>query len=785
MTKWIDPTPVEIPDSLVDLDLIPLAKQILVRRGITERAAAEAFLDPNNYTPADGYDLPDLRPAVDRLNQAINKGESICVWGDFDVDGQTSTALLVQTLRALGANVHWHIPVRATESHGIKIPFLKEVIDNGAELILTCDTGVSELEAVDYANSRGVDVVITDHHDLPPKLPNALAVVNSKRLPEEHPLSTLPGVGVAYKLAEKLLESTLTPSPSPSGRGEPNEERRGEGKLLSAHTLLDLVALGITADVADLHGDARYLLQMGLIELRQTKRLGLQKLYGLADINPLTINETDIGFGIAPRMNAIGRLGDANTMVDFLTTDNLSQVRVIATQLEGLNTQRRLLTSQVYQAAEAQIADDRSLTEYTALILAQKDWPAGVIGITASRLGERYHKPVILLSVGDDGVARGSARSVEGIHITEAIAAQKDILHGFGGHPMAAGMALDADKIQTFRRRISKTITEQLGTEKPPEATLAIDAWLPLLDLSLALSAELAKLSPFGPRNPSLTLAARDLTLINVAKIGKNKEHLRITVKDRDENHQSILWWNASDEDLPAEGSRFDLAFKMRTGEYKGSPQLTLEFVDFRVTEEVEKVESRKKEIEVVDLRQHPVPLEELSTFNLHSSSFFVEGKSDVAGVNRYQLKKSDELVLYSSPPSAKVLRAILKKIKPKKVYLVGKNPPEFTPQQFLTHLAGLVKYTLAKKDGKTEISTLAAVTAQRESTIRLGLEWLAAGGQVHVETDDDDVFFSKPSTSGEPYAQADLFLAVKGLLEETVAFREHFRTSKVETILS
>jgi len=198
MTKWIDPTPVDIPASLADLDLIPLAKQILVRRGITERAAAEAFLDPSKYTPADGYDLPDLRPAVDRLNQAIHTGESICVWGDFDVDGQTSTALLVQTLRAVGANVHWHIPVRATESHGIKIPFLKEVIDNGAELILTCDTGVSELDAVDYANSRGVDVVITDHHDLPPKLPNALAVVNSKRLLEEHPLSTLPGVGVAY-----------------------------------------------------------------------------------------------------------------------------------------------------------------------------------------------------------------------------------------------------------------------------------------------------------------------------------------------------------------------------------------------------------------------------------------------------------------------------------------------------------------------------------------------------------------------------------------------------------
>ncbi len=759
MTKWIDPTPVEIPESFAELGLHPLAEQTLVRRGITERAAAQAFLDPDEYIPSDGWELPDLHPAVDRLNQAIRTGESICVWGDFDVDGQTSTSLLVQTLRAVGADVHWHIPVRATESHGIKIPYLKEVIDNGAQLILTCDTGVSENEAVEYANSRGVDVVISDHHDLPETLPNALAVVDPKRLPEEHPLSTLPGVGVAYKLAEKLLRS----------------------KDFSPSNLLDLVALGITADVADLHGDARYLLQRGLVELRQTKRIGLQTLYELAGINPLTVDESDIGFGIAPRMNALGRLGDANLMVDFLTTENPAQARVIATQLEGLNTQRRLLTSQVYQAAEAQLRDDPMLKETAALVLAQKDWPAGVIGITASRLGERYRKPVILLSVGDDGIARGSARSVDGIHITEAIAAQKDILHGFGGHPMAAGMALDADNIPAFRRRVSNAVTKQLGTQTAPEATLVLDAWLPLNDLSLDLSAALSKLAPFGPRNPTLTLASPDLTLVNTAQIGRNKEHLRLTVKDRDENHQSILWWNAADEELPPEGSRFDLAFKMRTGEFRGEPQLTLEFVDFRVTEEVEKKTESGKKVEVVDLRSQ---VEKFEGLNVEGVQVFVEGKSDVAGRNRYQLKKSDELAIYTSPPGAKELRAILKAVKPQKIYLVGVNPPEFAPQEFLTYLAGLVKYTLAKKDGKTQISTLAAVTAQREATIRLGLEWLAAGGQVHVETDDDDVFFSKPSTPIEPYAQADLFLAVKGLLEETLAFRKHFMDGYAEKVI-
>ena len=622
---------------------------------------------------------------------------------------------------------------------------------------------MSEIEAIDYANSRGVDVVVTDHHDLPEKLPNAVAVVNSKRLPDEHPLSTLPGVGVAYKLAEKLLEN------------------RNLAIALSPTDLLDLVALGITADVADLYGDARYLLQLGLIQLRQTKRIGLKTLYELAKINPLTLNEGDIGFGIAPRMNAIGRLGDANIMVDFLTTENQSQARVVATQLEGLNTQRRLLTSQIYQAAEAQIQNNPALKETAVLVLAQKNWPAGVIGITASRLGERYRKPVILLSIGEDGKARGSARSVAGIHITSAIAAQKDILYGFGGHPMAAGMALSADNIPAFRRRISKTILENLGADGLPDETLVIDAWLPLHELTLDLSTNLTKLSPFGPRNPTLTFAVYDLTLVNIAKIGRNKEHLRITVKDRDENHQSILRWNGADEELPAEGSRFDLAFTMRTGEYKGQPQLTLEFVDFRVTEEVEKVESREKR-KVCKLQ---VASNEFASLRKARVQVFVEGKAKIEGINRYELEKADELVVYTTPPSNHVWKAILERVEPQKIYLVGENPPEVKAQDFLKHLTGLVKYTIAHKEGKTRISELAAVTAQRESTIHLGLKWLRASEQVVAEVDGDGLFLSPYQTSkvseDNKYTKEELFLAIKNLLAETVAFRRQFEGSARE----
>jgi len=333
---------------------------------------------------------------------------------------------------------------------------------------------------------------------------------------------------------------------------------------------------------------------------------------------------------------------------------------------------------------------------------------------------------------------------------------------------------LDADKIPAFRRGMDKAIRAQLGDAPPPEETLVIEAWLPLTDLSLDLSAELNKLAPFGPRNPNIILASRDLTLSHFAKIGKNKEHLRLTVKDAADNAQSILWWNAGEDDLPPQGSKVDIAYKIRTGEFRGEAQLTLEFVDFRITEKAEKKEKREKR-EVVKLAGWNV-----GTFE--GWQVFVEGKAEIEGKNRYQLEKADELVVYTIPPSNRVWREILAQVQPQKIYLIGKTPPEFTAQTLLTHLAGLVKYALAHKNGRTRISTLAALTAQREATIRLGLEWLAASGEVILNVDGDEVTLQQTTKVSEtfvvspsPYAQAELFTALKALLAETAAYRKNF----------
>ncbi len=324
-------------------------------------------------------------------------------------------------------------------------------------------------------------------------------------LPAGHALGTLPGVGVAYKLAEALLPDA------------------------SQH--LDLVALGIVADVAVQTGDARYLLQRGLACLRQTERLGLQAMLQLARVNPAWLNEEHIGFELGPRLNALGRLGDANLAVEFFTTDDVQRARVLATMLEGLNAERKRLTDQIFQGALAQIEREPSLLEHAALVLAHPGWPAGVIGIVASRLAERFNRPTVLLAAPPGQLARGSARSVEGCNISAAIAAQSSLLASFGGHPMAAGLAIDPERISEFRRKLARSVEAQLG-QAATEPVLPIDGHLPLVDLSLDLVADLERLAPFGSGNPRLVLVSRSHAMVDETIIGRTREHRRLTVED-------------------------------------------------------------------------------------------------------------------------------------------------------------------------------------------------------------------------------------------------------------
>jgi len=762
---WIEPSPVPSPEFLPDLH--PLAARALFRRGFRTLESTRAFLDPQAYSPTPSTVLPGIASAAEYLETAIRKRRKICVWGDFDVDGQTATTILFQTLRDLGADVIFHIPIRAAEGHGVNLPHLKEIIDGGAELILTCDTGISAHTAVEYARSRAVDMVITDHHDLPENLPPAVVVANPKLLPEGHPLSTLSGSGVAYKLAEELYSLY--------------------GRAGEASHHLDLATLGLVADLARLTGDARYIVQLGLDSLRNTDRLGLQTIMKMAELAPANLTEQHIGFVLAPRLNALGRLGDANLAVELLTTSDTVRAHVLATQIEGLNAQRQLLCSQVTRAAEAQLRANPSMLDQPVLVLGHSAWPGGVVGIVASRLVERYRKPAILFSTPTGEPARGSARSIEGLNITAAIASQKDLLLNFGGHPMAAGLSLEPDNLPEFTRRLAKTVDEMLGEDKR-ESILEIDGWLSLPELTLELANDFEKLAPYGPGNEELTLATHGLVLQSATTIGRNQEHLKLVVADESGNSQSMLWWDGAAEKETLPEGHFDLAYHLRSSDWRGTPQFQVEYVDFHNLE-TERIEVKNRNLKVIDYRNIKQPEQILATLTQNPSiMLWAEGleKKAVAGKGRHELLPADALIIWTIPPSPDELSVAIDKVQPETVYLFAVTEPLETPQAFLVHLAGILKYAIGRRAGKVSYAELETATAQRAVTVRKGIDWLVSRGEINYMTEGiDDLKLFTDSSMKDPARAIRFYSDIQSLLAESAAYRTHFKHADKESLFN
>lgn len=752
MTRWIDPEPVEVSHAFLQaVGGNKTVAETLLRRGIGTIEEAEAFLDPTKYSPASPYDLPDMARAVDRLRRALEKGERICVWGDFDVDGQTATTLLVTCLRKLGADPIYHIPNRQNEGHGVHRLTLTKLLEQPIEVLLTCDTGIAAHEAVELAASRGVETIITDHHHLPPALPDAYAILNPKLLPDGHPLYELPGVGVAYKLAEALLADKDTSD------------------------LLDLVALGIVADVAIQRADTRYLLQRGLAQLRNTERLGLRVMMELAEIQPETINEQSIAFSLAPRLNALGRLADANPIVELLTTKDMEQARILANQLEGLNNQRKLMSEQIFQGAMAQIEQDQTLLNSSVLVLNHAEWHTGIIGIVANRLVEVFHRPVILVATPPGEIGRASARSIPEVDITAAISANADLLIGYGGHAMAAGLQIEPEKIADFRRALSRTLREKVSAQAQG-GIREINAFVPLSDLSVQWVDEIEKLAPFGAGNPPLILAAQDLQLQAKTSIGRKSEHLKLLVEDPTGKLHQVLWWQSRESDLPAR--KFDLAYSARTSTYKGARQLQIEWIEARPAA-IETAEITKgRTIQFVDYRHEENPLALLDQLLKADPTILIwREASQIEGFSRHQLVPAQRLLVWTIPPGPTEWDSAIKRTAPEEIILLGIDPHLDTPETFLKRLAGLVKYALHTHNGSISLTELSAASAQRIQTTYDGLLWLAAKGHiVIVEVNNDEVLLTTEGSHINPTAAEHLMQVIQSRLEETSAYRAYWK---------
>ena len=527
--------------------------------------------------------------------------------------------------------------------------------------------------------------------------------------------------------------------------------------------------------------------------LRAAPRIAIQAILETAGINHQNLSEEHISFNIAPRMNALGRLSDANPMVDFLLTESTEEAQVWASRLDGLNNERKEKSDQVFSAAMSQIDRDSSLKDGSALVISHPSWPGGIVGIVASRLVERYRRPVVLLTAPEGENARGSARSIEGINITAAISENSNLLHGFGGHPMAAGLSLPAENIPLFRKALCRTIDKMMA-ENPPQIELDINADVVLDDITLDLVKDLERLAPFGPGNPALVFASWNLELVSTSKIGKHDEHLKLIVRDPSDVEKTVLWWGGVQQDVPK--SRFDLAYKLRASNFQGKEEVAIEWIDAREIEiPAEQKPVSNSSLVLHDFRNVSNPMAELENILQRDQPLiWAEGqhglKMDTA--NRQQLSPAPALVLWNMPPYPNELQEILKIVSPRQIYIFSVPTVPSDTTSFTRIISGLLTDAIDHHKGLINLKELAAATGQREQTVQEAVKLFAAMGKITIHPIDVDVSHTGTSLKIERKKHApDLMrqhtaqTALKNLFRETHEFQDLFKRRKLDTLFN
>jgi single-stranded-DNA-specific exonuclease len=552
-TWTLRPCPYEVQAELASsLGVSELTAGVLVRRGFSDPASAAAFL-AGELPPHDPFLLGDMREACERIRAAVADGKRICVHGDYDVDGISATALAVHLLRELGADVEWHLPSRFDEGYGVRSETLERLADDGCGLVLTVDCGITAVEEVAEARARGLEVIVTDHHRPGDALPDCPIVATR---PSDYPFPELCGTGVVYKLGQALFGI--------------------DSDVPKRH--LDLVAMATIADVVPLLDENRTLAIAGLRGLARTQKPGLQALMRAAGVDPAAVDAGAVGFRLGPRINAAGRLGHPRAALELLLTDDPAEARALAQRLEELNQERQAVEGRILREAIAAVEEwpeaDRRRRAY---VVAGADWHEGVIGIVASRLVERFNRPVVLIA-GGEGDWKGSGRSVPSFDLHAGLAACSDLLGRWGGHKAAAGLSIAPENIAAFAERFAAHAATELSVDDVQSVT-RIDGIVPRgTRLTLDLCAELARLAPFGLGNPEVTLLAPGCEIGELATVGEGK-HLRFRVRrDGTDAGSAIAFGIGSRLDTYRREIRWDVAFRLTENRWNGtvSPQLVV-----------------------------------------------------------------------------------------------------------------------------------------------------------------------------------------------------------------
>ena len=543
-----------------ELNVSPIIAALLITRGYETVETAHKFLNPSIEHLHEPYLLKDMEKAVKRILQAVENQEKILVWGDYDVDGTTGTVVVRKALELIGAKSGFHIPHRFTEGYGVNIPMLEKAKERGYSLIISVDCGIRSFEPIKWAKENGLDFIATDHH-LPDEehgLPDAFAVVNPNQNGCEYPDKNLAGVGVAFKLAHALLRET-----------EKEKYVRG---------FLKVVAIGTIADVMNLTGENRAIVSLGLKDLPKAVNFGLKALMEVADCtNEMT--SYDIGFRIAPRINAAGRMDEARTIVDLLETTDFDEARKLAETLNSRNRERQTVQQKITDLA---ILETTNLADKKFIVVAGEGWHRGVIGLAASRIADKLYRPTIVLSI-EDGFAHGSARSIKDYHLLEGLDSCRDLFEQYGGHAAAAGMKIKRENIELLQERLNIHATANL-TEEDLIPELKIDAIVSSKTLNIDLVQQLKRFEPFGMGNPKPRFLTKDLVLNSEPLVMKEK-HLKLKLADAEGKAFEAVWWDGVDKSRGQTlkpKTRIELAYTPEANTWNGNTRLQLVVEDLK-----------------------------------------------------------------------------------------------------------------------------------------------------------------------------------------------------------
>jgi len=756
-----------------------LVKRLLFSRGIKTEQEIYDFLHPLETKVSPPEVFSDMEKTVKRLSSAIDNNEKIIIYGDFDADGVTSTSLLYRTFKFLGADVNYFIPDRDKEGHGFDTKALVKIMTTvKPKVIISVDCGISDVDAVNFINSFKIDVIITDHHEAPEVLPNAYAIINPKApnalvetltTKEIESMTSLAGVGVSFKVAQGLLSYY--------------------NKIEFVYDILPYVAVGTISDIVPLVGENRYLVTKGLELISKGKHYGLKRLLESAGYSPEKgITSENIAFGVTPRINASGRLDTVEDAINLLISDNKQEIEKSIMSLNELNKVRQTLCQDTFLEADEMYKKEGN--KNSAIILYKEGWHIGIIGIVAAKLVEKYHKPTFLMTYSDETkMYRCSARGVDGISLYEVISENSDLLDGFGGHTLAAGLYFSAEKssFNDVKTALNKTIKEVLnGKELKPFIDIDLEVYPN--DISVELVEEISQLEPFGASNPSPVFAMKNLKIKQKRLMGENKDHLRLTVQSGNYEFNCIRWQQG--DIALVEGDMMDVAFHPQINEFNGniSVQLIVDDIHSEHLKDEEKEENIG--VKLFDHRKKTNILPLVNDYVKNSKQnimIFAESKAVKDSLapfkflsdkifNRINLTSCDSLMFFDYPADKETFDRILEETSPASIHFMNYEIKNLCDKDFLTTFIKMLRFACNNNNGKVDLLRCCSALGLSYETILTLLDLFEEINFIKVFEKNEEFYFLELSEISDlsVVLSHEKYLEVKSLIEDCRNFQKN-----------